>query len=65
MVWPDRLRVVIADEERGIAAGFTIFDFMTTGHLDMHMIKMTGSSTHEVHAVHAILRNTDGVSGWE
>lgn len=58
-------RVVIADEERGIAAGFTIFDFMTTGHLDMHMIKMTGSSTHEVHAVQAILRNTDGVSGWE
>jgi hypothetical protein len=58
-------RVVIADEERGIAAGFTIFDFMTTGHLDMHMIKMTGSDAHEVHAVHAILRNTDGQSGWE
>lgn len=55
-------RVILADEERGIAAGFTIFDFMTTGHLDMHMVKMSGG---EVHAVHAILRNTDGASGWD
>jgi hypothetical protein len=55
-------RVIIVDEVRGIAAGFTIFDFMTTGHLDMHMIKMSGG---EVHAVHAILRDTDGESGWD
>jgi hypothetical protein len=55
-------RVIIVDELRGIAAGFTIFDFQTTGHLDMHMIKMSGG---QVHAVHAILRNTDGESGWD
>jgi hypothetical protein len=55
-------RVIVVDELRGIAAGFTIFDYQTTGHLDMHMIKMSGG---QVHAVHAILRNTDGKSGWE
>jgi hypothetical protein len=55
-------RVIIADEVRGIAAGFTIFDFQTTGHLDMHMIKMSGG---QVHAVHAILRDTNGESGWD
>jgi hypothetical protein len=55
-------RVIVVDEVRGIAAGFTIFDFMTTGHLDMHMIKMSGG---EVHAVHAILRDTNGESGWD
>ncbi len=55
-------RVIVVDEVRGIAAGFTIFDFQTTGHLDMHMIKMSGG---QVHAVHAILRNTDGESGWD
>ncbi|HET7540513.1 MAG TPA: hypothetical protein VFK05_11600 [Polyangiaceae bacterium] len=55
-------RVIVVDEVRGIAAGFTIFDYQTTGHLDMHMIKMSGG---QVHAVHAILRNTDGQSGWE
>ncbi|HKO47929.1 MAG TPA: hypothetical protein VJV79_09410 [Polyangiaceae bacterium] len=55
-------RVTVVDELRGIAAGFTIFDFQTTGHLDMHMIKMSGG---QVHAVHAMLRNTDGKSGWE
>ncbi|WP_437782435.1 hypothetical protein [Sorangium sp. So ce1097] len=55
-------RVILADEVRGIAVGFTIFDFMTDGHLDMHMIKMSGG---DVHAVHAILRDTNGVSGWE
>jgi hypothetical protein len=55
-------RVIIVDEVRGIAAGLTIFDFQTTGHLDMHMIKMSGG---EVHAVHAMLRNTDGQSGWD
>ncbi|HYP88246.1 MAG TPA: hypothetical protein VEQ59_08830 [Polyangiaceae bacterium] len=55
-------RVVVVDEQRGIAAGFTIFDYQTTGHLDMHMIKMSGG---QVHAVHAILRDTAGKSGWE
>ncbi|WP_437870783.1 hypothetical protein [Sorangium sp. So ce363] len=55
-------RVILADEVRGIAIGLTIFDFMTDGHLDMHMIKMSGG---QVHAVHAILRDTNGVSGWE
>jgi hypothetical protein len=55
-------RVIIADEVRGIAAGLTLFDFQTTGHLDMHMIKMSGG---QVHAVHAILRNTNGQSGWD
>jgi len=55
-------RVTIVDEVRGIAAGFTIFDFQTDGHLDMHMIKMSGG---QVHAVHAMLRDTNGQSGWE
>jgi hypothetical protein len=55
-------RVTVVDEVRGIAAGFTIFDFQTTGHLDMHMIKMSDG---EVHAVHAILRDTAGESGWD
>jgi hypothetical protein len=55
-------RVIVVDEVRGIAAGFTIFDFMTVGHLDMHMMKMSGG---EVHAVHAILRDTGGESGWD
>jgi hypothetical protein len=55
-------RVIVVDEVRGIAAGFTIFDFQTTGHLDMHMMKMSGG---EVHAVHAILRDTNGESGWD
>ncbi len=55
-------RVIIVDEVRGIAAGLTIFDFMTTGHLDMHMIKMSGG---QVHAVQAILGDTGGQSGWD
>jgi hypothetical protein len=55
-------RLIIADEVRGIAAGFTIFDFQTTGHLDMHMMKMSGG---QVHAVQAILRDTGGESGWD
>lgn len=55
-------RVIVVDELRGIAAGFTIFDYQTTGHLDMHMIKISGG---QVHAVHAILRNTNGQSGWD
>jgi hypothetical protein len=55
-------RVIVVDELRGIAAGFTLFDYQTTGHLDMHMVKMSGG---QVHAVHAILRNTNGQSGWD
>jgi hypothetical protein len=55
-------RVIVVDEVRGIAAGLTIFDFQTTGHLDMHMMKMSGG---EVRAVHAILRDTNGESGWD
>ncbi|KYF67204.1 hypothetical protein BE04_02530, partial [Sorangium cellulosum] len=55
-------RVILADEVRGIAVGLTMFDFSTDGHLDMHMIKMSGG---QVHAVHAILRDTNGMSGWE
>ncbi|KYG10085.1 hypothetical protein BE21_14155, partial [Sorangium cellulosum] len=55
-------RVILADEVRGIAIGLTMFDFMTDGHLDMHMIKMSGG---QVHAVHAILRDTNGMVGWE
>ena len=55
-------RVIVVDELRGIAAGFTIFDYQTTGHLDMHMVKMSGG---QVLAVHAMLRNTNGQSGWE
>jgi len=55
-------RVTIVDEVRGIAAGFTVFDYQTSGHLDMHMIKMSGG---QVHAVHALLRDTNGQSGWD
>ncbi len=56
-------RVIVVDEVRGIAAGFTIFEFGgSSGHLDMHMMKMSGG---EVHAVHAILRDTQGESGWD
>jgi len=54
-------RVTVVDEVRGIATGFTVFDYMTDGHLDMHMMKMSGG---QVHAVHAILRDTNGESGW-
>jgi len=55
-------RVIVVDEVRGIAAGLTVFEFMSDGHLDMHMMKMSGG---QVHAVHAMLRDTDGRSGWE
>lgn len=55
-------RVIVVDEVRGIAAGFTVFDYQTTGHVDMHMIKMSGG---KVHAVQAILRDTGGKSGWD
>jgi len=50
-------RLILADVERGIVVGLTILE----GHLDMHMAKMYGG---QVHAVHAILRDTDGQSGW-
>jgi len=55
-------RVILADEVRGIAAGFTIFDYMSDGHLDMHMMKMSDG---QVHAVHALLRDTNSMSGWD
>ena len=55
-------RLLLADVERGIAVGFTIFDFTGPGHVDMHMAKIYGG---EVHAVQAILRNTNGESGWD
>ncbi len=55
-------RVIVVDELRGIAAGFTIFDFQTTGHLDMHMIKMSGG---QVHAVHADLAQHQRRTGWD
>lgn len=51
-------RLILADVERGITVGLTILE----GHLDMHMAKMSGGS---VHAVHAILRDTNGQSGWD
>jgi len=51
-------RLILADVERGIVVGLTILE----GHLDMHMAKMYGG---EVHAVQAILRDTDGQSGWD
>jgi len=51
-------RLILADVERGIVVGLTIL----SGHLDMHMAKMYGGS---VHAVHAILRDTGGQSGWD
>ena len=55
-------RLILVDEVRGIAAGLTNFNYMANGHLDMHMIKMSGG---QVHAVHALLRDTGGQSGWE
>lgn len=56
-------RSIVVDEVRGIAAGFTIFDYFgASGHLDMHMMKMSGG---QVQAVHALLRDTKGKSGWE
>jgi len=51
-------RLIFADVDRGIVVGLTIL----SGHLDMHMAKMYGG---EVHAVHAILRDTQGQSGWD
>lgn len=51
-------RLILADVDRGIVVGLTILE----GHLDMHMAKMYGG---EVHAVQAILRDTDGQSGWD
>lgn len=51
-------RLILADVERGIAVGLTIL----SGHLDMHMVKMYGGN---VYAVHAILGDTGGQSGWD
>lgn len=51
-------RLILADVERGIAVGLTIF----SGHLDMHMAKMYGGN---VYAVQAILGDTGGQSGWD
>lgn len=51
-------RLSVADVERGITVGLTILE----GHLDMHMAKMSGGN---VHAVQAILRDTNGQSGWD
>ena len=51
-------RLIIADVERGMAAGLTIL----SGHLDMHMVKMYGGN---VYAVQAILGDTGGQSGWD
>jgi hypothetical protein len=50
-------RLILADIETGIGAGFTMF----MGNTDMHMIKMHGG---QVHAVHAILGGASS-SGWE
>jgi hypothetical protein len=51
-------RLILADEERGIGVGFTMF---TGGYTDMHMFKMYGG---KVYAVHAILGSA-GSSGWD
>jgi hypothetical protein len=51
-------RLVMADVETGIGAGFTIF---TGGYVDMHLFKMHGG---KVHVVSAILANGSD-SGWE
>jgi len=51
-------RLILADAERGIGVGFTMF---TGGYTDMHMFKMYGG---KVYAVHAILGSA-GSSGWD
>jgi hypothetical protein len=51
-------RLLLADPEIGVGAGFTMF---TGGYTDMHMFKMTGG---DVHAVDAILGSAGG-SGWD
>lgn len=51
-------RLVLADVETGVGAGFTIYN----GHTDMHMFKMRGGT---VVAVQAVLSHSDGLSGWE
>jgi hypothetical protein len=51
-------RLILADDERGIGVGFTMF---TGGYTDMHMFKMYGG---KVYAVHAILGSA-GSSGWD
>lgn len=49
-------RLIVADEELGIAVGFVMF----MGHTDFHMMKFRGGT---VYAVHAILSAADG-PGW-
>jgi hypothetical protein len=51
-------RLILADEERGIGIGFTMF---TGGYTDMHMFKMYGGKVYAVHAMLAKAAN----SGWE
>lgn len=51
-------RLILADVEMGIGIGHTIY----TGHTDMHMFKMIDG---EVYAVHAVLSQTGGESGWD
>lgn len=50
-------RLILADVERGIGVGFTMFQ----GNTDMHMFKMHGG---EVHGVSAVLGQA-GSSGWD
>ena len=51
-------RVILADVEAGLAAGFTMFQGRYT---DVHMIKYTAN---QVRGVHTILGSADG-SGWD
>lgn len=51
-------RLILADVELGIGIGHTIYN----GHTDMHMFKMIDG---EVTAVHAILSQSSGQSGWD
>jgi hypothetical protein len=51
-------RLILADVERGIGIGFTMFQDQYT---DMHMFKRYGG---QVYAVHAILGEASG-SGWD
>jgi hypothetical protein len=49
--------LILADVERGIGVGFTLF----MGNTDMHMYKMYGG---EIYGVQAILGAAES-SGWE
>lgn len=48
-------RLLLADVERGIGVGFTVYQ----GHTDMHMYKMYGGQIYAVHALLAL-----GSAGW-